>query len=45
MYTLGYPFKPWRDQKAIADGPSILSYVRETAREYGIDEHIRFATA
>nr|WP_236518133.1 NAD(P)/FAD-dependent oxidoreductase [Sandaracinus amylolyticus] len=42
MFTLGYAFRPWRDQKAIADGPSILEYVRETARESGIDRHIRF---
>jgi cation diffusion facilitator CzcD-associated flavoprotein CzcO len=42
MYTLGYAFKPWREAKAIADGPSILNYVRETARENGIDRHIRF---
>ena len=31
MYTLGYAFRPWTEAKAIADGPSILSYVRETA--------------
>ena len=37
MYTLGYSFKPWTEAKAIADGPSILKYVRETARDYGID--------
>src|ERR687890_12885 len=42
MYTLGYNFKPWKEAKAIADGPSILKYVRETAREHGIDRHIRF---
>ena len=42
MYTLGYNFKPWKEAKAIADGPSILNYVRETARENGIDRHIRF---
>ncbi len=42
MYTLGYAFKPWTKAKAIADGPSILSYVRETASEEGIDRHIRF---
>ncbi|HWX96168.1 MAG TPA: NAD(P)/FAD-dependent oxidoreductase [Solirubrobacteraceae bacterium] len=42
MYTLGYSFRPWREAKAIADGPSILNYVRETARENGIDEKIRF---
>jgi cation diffusion facilitator CzcD-associated flavoprotein CzcO len=42
MYTLGYAFKPWREAKAIADGPSILKYVRDTAAENGIDRHIRF---
>src|SRR3954463_6478882 len=42
MYTLGYRFKPWEDAKAIADGPSILSYVKETAREHGIESKIRF---
>ena len=42
MYTLGYRFKPWTDPKAIADGPAILGYVRETARETGIDRHIRY---
>jgi monooxygenase len=42
MHTLGYSFKPWRESKAIADGPSILSYVKETAAEYGLDTHIRY---
>ena len=42
MYTLGFRFRPWPDAKAIADGPSILSYVRETASKYGIDRKIRF---
>jgi cation diffusion facilitator CzcD-associated flavoprotein CzcO len=42
MYTLGFRFRPWPDAKSIADGPSILSYVQETAREYGIDQKIRF---
>ncbi|MDP3746945.1 MAG: NAD(P)/FAD-dependent oxidoreductase [Phenylobacterium sp.] len=42
MYTLGYAFKPWTEAKAIADGPSILRYVRDTARDNGIDRHIRF---
>lgn len=42
MYTLGYSFRPWTNAKAIADGPSILSYVRDTAREACIDRHIRF---
>ena len=42
MYTLGYRFRPWRDAKAIADGPAILNYIRETAREFGVDERIRY---
>ncbi len=42
MHTLGYSFKPWTAERSIADGPSILDYVQETAREFGIDRHIRF---
>jgi len=42
MHTLGYNFKPWTAAKAIADGDSILDYVRETAAENGIDRHVRF---
>ena len=42
MHTLGYRFRPWTEAKSIADGPSILRYVRDTAREGGIDRHIRF---
>src|ERR1044072_6681541 len=42
MYTLGYRFRPWRDAKAMADGPSILNYIRATANEYGVDKSIRY---
>jgi monooxygenase len=42
MYTLGYRFRPWPDARSIADGPSILEYVKDTARRDGIDEKIRF---
>ncbi len=42
MYTLGFSFRPWTNPKAIADGPSILEYVRDTAAAYGIDKNIRF---
>ena len=42
MYTLGYSFRPWTEAKAIADGPSILKYVNDTARDHGIDKHIRY---
>ncbi|MFI2665935.1 flavin-containing monooxygenase [Micromonospora carbonacea] len=42
MFTLGYSFKPWTNPRAIADGESIRAYVRDTAREHGVDRHIRF---
>ena len=42
MHTLGYRFRPWRGDTALADGASILDYVRDTAREYGVDRHIRY---
>jgi cation diffusion facilitator CzcD-associated flavoprotein CzcO len=41
LHTFGYAFKPWRNDKSIADGPAILDYIRETATENGIDRHIR----
>ena len=42
MYTLGYVFRPWTQAKAIADGPSILQYVRDTARQHGVDDKIHY---
>jgi cation diffusion facilitator CzcD-associated flavoprotein CzcO len=42
MHTLGYSFKPWTGRKAIADGGSILNYLKETAQENGIDKKIRY---
>src|ERR1700742_4311134 len=42
MFTLGYSFKPWTDPKAIADGPSILRYIRDTAEEHKVAEKIRY---
>ena len=42
MYTLGFSFRPWREQKAIADGDSILRYLEETVDEYGVRPHMRF---
>ena len=44
LHTFGYEFRPWRSDVAIADGDSILAYLRETAAEYGIDRHIRYHT-
>lgn len=44
MFTLGYPFAPWRDAKSIADGASILDYIGDTAKTFGIEEKIRYDT-
>ena len=42
LSTFAYAFKPWTGEKALADGPEILRYIRETASESGIDDHIRY---
>jgi cation diffusion facilitator CzcD-associated flavoprotein CzcO len=42
MFTLGYSFRPWTGARAIADGDAIRRYVQETARDHGVDRHIRF---
>ena len=42
MYTFGYGFKPWSDKSSIADGHKILSYIREAAAEYDVEQHIRY---
>ena len=42
MFSFGFEFRPWNEPKLLADGPSIRSYLRDTAREYGIEEKIRF---
>jgi cation diffusion facilitator CzcD-associated flavoprotein CzcO len=42
MYTLAYSFRPWQGENAIAQGAEILQYLRDTAREFGIDERIRY---
>ncbi|HEX4190392.1 MAG TPA: NAD(P)/FAD-dependent oxidoreductase [Marmoricola sp.] len=44
MFTLSFPFKPWSDENAIADGPSILRYIKATAAEFGIEEKVQFRT-
>ncbi len=41
MHTLGYSFSPWTATKAIADGPSILTYIRQTAERYGVLDKVR----
>jgi cation diffusion facilitator CzcD-associated flavoprotein CzcO len=42
MFTMGYSFRPWEDARGIADGPSILRYIDDTARAHGVDRLIRF---
>ena len=42
MFTLGYAFRPWQDSKSIADGEDIRTYIQDTAREYGVEQNIRF---
>src|SRR6185503_663622 len=42
MLTMAYGFRPWKSSKSISDGASILHYISDTAREEGIDKHIRF---
>jgi cation diffusion facilitator CzcD-associated flavoprotein CzcO len=44
MFTLSYPFRPWRGEQSIASGASIRDYIRDTAAENGIEAHIRFRT-
>ena len=42
MFTFGYNFRPWSETKVLADGPSIRSYVEDTAAAYGVPEHVRY---
>ena len=42
MFTLGYSFRPWTDPKVLADGPSIRNYIKETADEFGVSQHIHY---
>ena len=42
MHTLGYKFEPWTEQKAIADGPSIMKYLHRIKDKHDLGKHIRF---
>lgn len=42
LYSFGYPWRPWTEKKAIADGASILSYIKASAAQYGIDKKVQF---
>jgi monooxygenase len=43
MYTLGYSFRPWMQDRAIVDGAAILDYIRATARDHDVERHIRYS--
>jgi cation diffusion facilitator CzcD-associated flavoprotein CzcO len=43
MYTMGYRFRPWRHEEALGSGERILEYLRETAREYDVERHVRYS--
>lgn len=42
LHTFGFPWQPWTEQKAIADGESIVKYIRATSEQHGITDHIHF---
>jgi len=44
MYTFGFSFHPWKNPKSIADGPSILAYINETADTYDLRKNIQFSS-
>lgn len=42
IYSLSYPFEPWRKPRALAHGNDIREYIEDTAHKFAIAEHIRF---
>ena len=44
IFTLSFPWEPWRRQENVADGEYIREYLEATAHKHGIDEHMRFDT-
>lgn len=44
MFTFSYPFRPWTEDRSIADGASIRRYIEDTATADGTDTRIRFGT-
>jgi cation diffusion facilitator CzcD-associated flavoprotein CzcO len=44
IFTLSYPYEPWRRPEGVADGEHIWQYLADTARKYHIDAHIRLRT-
>ncbi|KAJ5371335.1 uncharacterized protein N7496_007427 [Penicillium cataractarum] len=44
LYTFGFPWFPWSEKKAFAQGDAIKEYITKAAASFGIDEHIQFET-
>lgn len=42
LHTFGFPWQPWTEQKSIADGESIVNYIKDTASQHGISDHVQF---
>lgn len=42
LHTFGFAWDPWKEDRAIADAPSILRYVKDTAARHGIDKHVKY---
>lgn len=42
MHTFGFNFKPWTESKVLADGSSILSYLKDTIDEFGLSQQIQY---
>ncbi|KAB2575535.1 FAD-containing monooxygenase EthA [Lasiodiplodia theobromae] len=42
LYTFGFPWRPWMDERCIAEGPAIVNYMKEAAASENIDSHIQF---
>jgi cation diffusion facilitator CzcD-associated flavoprotein CzcO len=45
IYTLSWPWEPWRGREYVADGDAIRDYMEDTAKKHGIFGNIRFHTA
>ena len=41
MTTLGFPFRPWREDRSIVEGGDIRRYIQTTAEAFGIDRRVR----
>ena len=44
IFTLSWPWEPWRGREYVADGDQIRDYMEDAARKHGIHPHIRFGT-